>query len=214
MANDKTEQARQGVENLKIRAKEKKDDEDVQETKEEAKSTVKNVIEKASDRVLDRLDDAKVQIEQAKREKELDRAIGDPAAVDILNQPVPLVTPTTHTSPIPFTTTTTSSSYTLHAPSSPSILNMSADKHFGYTGTPFNAAAHHLPSDSTQFSPHFAGPSFASSSSPHAPSYSTATVNTSVLGSDTNPHNESAWVAAKPHDLEETKSSTSDYPSL
>jgi hypothetical protein len=165
-AQDKTAQARQGVENLKIRAKETKDKDDVQATKEEAKSTVKTVIGIASEKVQDRLDDAKTQIEQQKREKELDRAIGNPSAAEILNKspgqfqspvltPTPaLVTPATSTAPIPFDST----SPTSLRPSSPTILNNSAD---GYSAPPFNAAAHHLPSESSQFSPNFAGPSFS-----------------------------------------------------
>eukprot|EP00026_Physarum_polycephalum_P002571 Phypoly_transcript_02578.p1 GENE.Phypoly_transcript_02578~~Phypoly_transcript_02578.p1 ORF type:complete len:828 (+),score=217.58 Phypoly_transcript_02578:85-2568(+) len=201
-ARDKTEQAREKMDNLKLKAQEKKNSDEAQETKEEAKSTVKKAISIASERVQDRLDEAKVQIEQQKREKELDRAIANPSAAEILNQsptnqltsPVltpshsavpPLVTPITSASPIPFDSTQRD----------PSILNSSAD-----SATSYHASAHHLPSDSAQFSPSFAGPFSGQASFP-----ASSSISSGPLGTDTNPHNEAAWVSAKPADLEETQ---------
>lgn len=212
-ARDKTEQAREKMDNLKIRAQETKNKGDVQETKEEAKSTVKKAINIASERVQDHLDDAKTKIEQQKREKELDRAIANPSAAEIFNQsptnqltsPVltpshattvpPLVTPLTSTSPIPFDSTSRD----------PSILNSSTDKSFSATA-PWGA--HHLPSDSAQFSPSFAAPFSGQSSFPVSSSISSG-----PIGTDKNPHNEAAWTSAKPADLEEP-AQVNDRPAL
>lgn len=220
VAHDKTERARHGVENMKLRAKETEGRQDVQETKEEAKSTAKLALERASEKVQDRLDDAKVQIEQSKREKELDRVIEtDPvASAAVAVDPVTSNTVTSSSSststislenPIPPITTTSGFDprAPFHsesvAPRSPSILSNSSS-HYSYSptqshDTPFNAAAHALPSESNQFSPHFAAPKFGSS---HGEDFSLANTATHVT---TNPatslpdHNdESAWVTAKP----------------
>jgi hypothetical protein len=85
MAREKTETARQGIQDLKIRAQEKKEEaknrDEVQETKAEAKSTVKIALARASEQVQHKLDEAKGDIEQKRRERELDRAMGrDPLA--------------------------------------------------------------------------------------------------------------------------------------
>lgn len=207
IAKEKTEQARQGIENLKVQAKEKKDSDDVQETKEEVKSTAKTIVERVSDKAQGQLDDAKVRIEQQRREKELDRAIDQgPSAAAILNSsPETLssalstpavVVPPTHDSPIPFTS---------RPPASPSLLSDSSERTtFGSYSSP---SAHH---DSMQFSP----------SMPSAPITKTdlppSKLSLSSKPSDpTNINSESAWVSAKPAEAEEeTSGKRNDIPAL
>jgi len=234
VARDKTERARQGVQHMKIRAKETEDREDVQQTKEEAKSTAKLALERASEKVQDRLDEAKVQIEQTKREKELDRAIGSDATISSvapessntvpisktysetisLDIPTPPITTDSGFDPrTPFNVA--QNTYIPVAPRSPSILSTSSS-HYTYSPThshdsPFNAAAHALPSESNQFSPQFAAPKFGSS---HGEDFSLASTAAtaaapkpaSALPSSPNHNDESAWVSAKPAEPEAPKS--------
>lgn len=215
IAKEKTEQARQGMENMKIHAKETKDRSEVQETKEEAKSTAKLAIERASEKVQDRLDDAKVQIEQSKREKELDHAI----------ETTPIVESSSVTAP----SSSSSTSISLETPM-PQIpagafdprapyhaeqpLSSSSSSHYLGSPThshdsPFNAAAHALPSESSQFSPHFGGLNLRKEELPTAPISRPSPISSSA----SKDHNdESAWVSAKP-EVEEPPKKV-DIPAL
>jgi hypothetical protein len=78
---EKKEEARKGIDNLRVQTKETAEQYtnrgDVQETKEGAKSIAKGVVGSIHEKVQEKLDDQKLKIEEKKREKELDRMMNE-----------------------------------------------------------------------------------------------------------------------------------------